>query len=104
MHDGSQIVLRKADGAYDPTDSVAAYQYIHKHRAAGEIVTGLIYIDETQAGHARTGQYAAGRAGDPAVCQALPGQEDARIHTEPVSLGCVASACTRGALQKVFAA
>ncbi|MCL4779924.1 MAG: 2-oxoacid:ferredoxin oxidoreductase subunit beta [Gammaproteobacteria bacterium] len=48
MHDGSQIVLRKADGAYDPTDSVAAFQYIHKHRAAGEIVTGLIYIDETK--------------------------------------------------------
>ena len=48
MHDGSRIVLRKADGAYDPTDSVAAYQYIHKHRAAGEIVTGLIYIDETK--------------------------------------------------------
>ena len=38
----------KADGAYDPTDSVAAFQYIHKHRAAGEIVTGLIYIDETR--------------------------------------------------------
>jgi 2-oxoglutarate ferredoxin oxidoreductase subunit beta len=48
LHDGSKIVLRKADGAYDPTDSVAAFQYIHKHRAAGEIITGLIYIDETK--------------------------------------------------------
>jgi 2-oxoglutarate ferredoxin oxidoreductase subunit beta len=48
LHDGSRIVLRKADGAYDPTDPVAAFQYIHKHRAAGEIVTGLIYIDETK--------------------------------------------------------
>jgi len=48
MHDGSQIVLRKADGAYDPTDRVAAFEYIQTHQKAGEIVTGLLYIDETK--------------------------------------------------------
>ena len=32
MHDGSQIVLRKADGAYDPTDRVAAFEYIQRTR------------------------------------------------------------------------
>jgi 2-oxoglutarate ferredoxin oxidoreductase subunit beta len=48
MHDGSQIVLRKADGAYDPTNRVAAFEYIQEHQRAGEIVTGLLYIDETK--------------------------------------------------------
>jgi len=47
MHDGSRIVLRKADGAYDPTDRVAAFEYVSRHQRAGEIVTGLLYIDET---------------------------------------------------------
>ncbi len=48
MHDGTQIVLRKADGAYDPTDRIAAFDYVQKHQLAGEIVTGLLYIDETK--------------------------------------------------------
>ena len=48
MHDGSQIVLRTADGAYDPTDRVAAFEYLREHQAAGELVTGLLYIDETK--------------------------------------------------------
>lgn len=48
MHDGSQIVLRKAEGAYDPRDRVAAFQYIQNRQQKGEIVTGLLYIDETK--------------------------------------------------------
>ena len=30
MHDGSRIVLRKLDDAYDPTDRSAAAAYIHE--------------------------------------------------------------------------
>ena len=48
MHDGSQIVLRKVDGNYDPTDRAAAYSYLQQRQAAGEIVTGLLYIDESR--------------------------------------------------------
>ena len=48
LHDGNRIVLRKADGSYDPTDRVAAFEYIQRHQQAGEIVTGLLYIDETK--------------------------------------------------------
>ena len=48
MHDGTRIVLRKADGAYDPTDRIAAFEYVQKHQLTGEIVTGLLYIDETK--------------------------------------------------------
>jgi 2-oxoglutarate ferredoxin oxidoreductase subunit beta len=46
MHDGSRIVLRKLDGNYDPTDRAKAYSYMREKLAAGEHVTGLIYIDE----------------------------------------------------------
>ncbi|MCC5795651.1 MAG: 2-oxoacid:ferredoxin oxidoreductase subunit beta [Chromatiales bacterium] len=46
MHDGTEIVLRKVDPGYDPTDRAAAYSYLHQHQAKGEIVTGLLYIDE----------------------------------------------------------
>lgn len=49
LHDGSTIVLRKADGAYDPTDRAAAYAYLQSRQAAGEIVTGLLHIDEGRA-------------------------------------------------------
>ncbi|MCE7901792.1 MAG: 2-oxoacid:ferredoxin oxidoreductase subunit beta [Gammaproteobacteria bacterium PRO9] len=48
LHDGSRIVLRKADGAYDPTDRAAAFAYLQQRQQAGEIVTGLLYIDETK--------------------------------------------------------
>ncbi len=48
LHDGSRILLRKADGAYDPTDRAAAFDYIQKHQQAGEVVTGLLYIDESR--------------------------------------------------------
>ena len=45
LHDGSRIVLRPAENAYDPTDRIAAINYLHEHQARGEIVTGLLYID-----------------------------------------------------------
>ncbi len=48
MHDGSQIVLRKIDQAYDPTSRSRAFSYLAERRRKGEIVTGLLYIDEGQ--------------------------------------------------------
>lgn len=49
LHDGGQIVLRKVDHEYDPTDRAAVYKYLEQRQAAGEIVTGLLYIDENRA-------------------------------------------------------
>ena len=49
MHDGSRILLRKLDPAYDPTNRAAAYTYLRDKLAVGEYVTGLIYIDEAGA-------------------------------------------------------
>ena len=46
LHDGGQIVLRKIDSAYDPTDRAMANRYLEERQSAGEIVTGLLFIDE----------------------------------------------------------
>lgn len=46
LHDGSRVVLRKADSSYDPTDRAGAFEYIRSKQEQGEYLTGLIYIDE----------------------------------------------------------
>jgi 2-oxoglutarate ferredoxin oxidoreductase subunit beta len=46
MHDGGIIRLRKVGDGYDPTDRVAAMTYLESRRTAGEVVTGLLYLDE----------------------------------------------------------
>jgi 2-oxoglutarate ferredoxin oxidoreductase subunit beta len=48
MHDGSHIVLRKLDKDFDPTNRVNAIRHLQENVAAGEITTGLLYIDESQ--------------------------------------------------------
>ncbi len=45
LHDGSSVWLRKVAEDYDPTDRDAAYAHIRERQAAGEIATGLLYID-----------------------------------------------------------
>ncbi|MFZ8984797.1 MAG: 2-oxoacid:ferredoxin oxidoreductase subunit beta [Steroidobacteraceae bacterium] len=46
MHDGHQVVLKKLDHDYDPTDRARALAYVQEHIARGEHVTGLIYLGE----------------------------------------------------------
>ncbi|GAB3308170.1 2-oxoacid:ferredoxin oxidoreductase subunit beta [Haliea atlantica] len=46
LHDGSVLHLEKLDEELDPFDRLSAMVAIEKHRAAGEILTGLIYIDK----------------------------------------------------------
>lgn len=48
LYDGSKIVLRKIDQKYDPTSRAAAFGYLREHFNAGEITTGLLYIDESR--------------------------------------------------------
>ena len=45
MHDGSKVLLRKVGADYDPTDHAAAFDYVSRHQAQGEVVTGLLFID-----------------------------------------------------------
>ncbi|MDJ0940285.1 MAG: 2-oxoacid:ferredoxin oxidoreductase subunit beta [Woeseiaceae bacterium] len=46
LHDGSTIMLRKVDDEYDPTSRAAAFKYLRDHFNAGEITTGLLYINK----------------------------------------------------------
>lgn len=45
QHDGSIIRLRKLHADYDPTDRVAAMNYLQARHADGELVTGLLFVD-----------------------------------------------------------
>ncbi len=45
QHDGSVLNLYKLAADYDVHDRIAAMTYLQKKNAAGEIATGLLYID-----------------------------------------------------------
>ncbi len=46
LHDGSKIMLRKTDESYDPTSRASAFTFLRDSVNAGEIITGLLYIDK----------------------------------------------------------
>ena len=46
LHDGSRIMLRKLDGEYDPSSRAKAFKYLRDRFNAGEIITGLLYIND----------------------------------------------------------
>ena len=45
QHDGSTLRLRKLHTEYDLHDRISAMTYMQQRHAAGEIVTGLLYVD-----------------------------------------------------------
>jgi 2-oxoglutarate ferredoxin oxidoreductase subunit beta len=45
QHDGSMIRLHKLAADYDVHDRIAALTYMQERHAAGEMVTGLLYVD-----------------------------------------------------------
>ena len=46
QHDGSTLKLRKLADDYDVHDRVAALSWLQQRHAAGELVTGLLYVDQ----------------------------------------------------------
>ena len=46
LHDGSVVHLKKADDTFDPSERAAVMKYLEAHRKRGEVVTGLLYINE----------------------------------------------------------
>ena len=40
-------MLRKIDSDYDLRDRAAVYEYLERHQQAGEIVTGMLYCDDS---------------------------------------------------------
>ena len=49
MHDGSVVRFRAVPPTYDPTNRRSVTDYLMKHQATGEVVTGLLYIEESGA-------------------------------------------------------
>ena len=46
QHDGSYLKLSKLHADYDPTDRAAAMAYVQHHHNKGEVLTGLLYVEE----------------------------------------------------------
>lgn len=46
MHDGSMLHLHKLEKDWDPMDRLSAINAIHAAKTKGEILTGLLFIDE----------------------------------------------------------
>lgn len=56
QHDGSLLKLHKLHPHYDPSNRLAAMTYLQERMAAGEVVTGLLYVDtEARALHDHLG-------------------------------------------------
>lgn len=49
LHDGSTIVLRKVDPDFDPSSQANAFKFLRDRFNAGEITTGLLYVNQTRA-------------------------------------------------------
>jgi 2-oxoglutarate ferredoxin oxidoreductase subunit beta len=47
MHDGSVVRFTTVPADYDPTDRRRVTTYLQVHAGTGEIVTGLLYLDES---------------------------------------------------------
>jgi 2-oxoglutarate ferredoxin oxidoreductase subunit beta len=47
MHDGSLVRFRSVPDDYDPTDRAAVMSLLQAHQERGEIVTGLLYVNES---------------------------------------------------------
>ena len=75
QHDGTTLRLHKIDPDYDPCDRIAASNYVQKHHAMGEVVTGLLYVDPEPSDlhrHLGTVEVALNRLG---VGELSPGRE-----------------------------
>jgi 2-oxoglutarate ferredoxin oxidoreductase subunit beta len=46
QHDGSRLALRKLAADYELHDRTAALGFLQHHAAKGQIVTGLLYVEE----------------------------------------------------------
>jgi 2-oxoglutarate ferredoxin oxidoreductase subunit beta len=75
QHDGSTVQLRKLALDYDPHNRIGAMNYLQERHAAGEIVTGLLYVDrEAEELHTHLGtiEKPLNRLGETELC---PGSE-----------------------------
>src|ERR1051325_3478205 len=45
MHDGSQLLLRKLEEDYDPSNKIEAIHRLNQSHAKGEVLTGVFYVN-----------------------------------------------------------
>ena len=71
QHDGSLLRLRKLDADYDIHNRIAAMEFLQARHAAGEIVTGLLYLhpeSDDLHGHLNTVETPLNLLGDADLC------------------------------------
>jgi 2-oxoglutarate ferredoxin oxidoreductase subunit beta len=71
QHDGSSLHLAKLHPDYDPTDRAAAMAYLQHHAAQGNVVTGLLFIDNNAQDiheHLKTAKSPLNRLGETELC------------------------------------
>lgn len=78
LHDGSRIMLRKVDQDYDPSDRSAASAYVQSHQRRGEVVTGLLYLNNDMPDMHATNQTTAAPLRDIAFAELCPGSDELR--------------------------
>jgi 2-oxoglutarate ferredoxin oxidoreductase subunit beta len=74
QHDGSKLALRKLAADYDVHNRTAALGFLQHHASKGQIVTGLLYMDEDPKdlhAHLRTVDAPLNKLGEKDLC---PGQ------------------------------
>jgi 2-oxoglutarate ferredoxin oxidoreductase subunit beta len=49
QHDGTVLTLRKLNAEYDVHDRLAAMNFTAHHASRGQIVTGLLYVEQDAA-------------------------------------------------------
>jgi 2-oxoglutarate ferredoxin oxidoreductase subunit beta len=47
LHDGSRVILKKLGEDHDPSNRMAAQRLVDETRERGQLLTGLLYVDET---------------------------------------------------------
>jgi 2-oxoglutarate ferredoxin oxidoreductase subunit beta len=47
LHSGDTVRFRSVPNYYDPTDRARVIDYLLERQGRGEVVTGLLYVDES---------------------------------------------------------
>src|SRR5690348_11796731 len=71
QHDGSRLALRKLNAEYDVHDRLAAINFTAHHAAQGQIVTGLLYVEQDASdlhGHLNTVEAPLNTLGEKELC------------------------------------
>ncbi|MBI4892801.1 MAG: 2-oxoacid:ferredoxin oxidoreductase subunit beta [Acidobacteria bacterium] len=48
LHDGSRLLLHKLERDYDPSNRIHAMEVLHESSRRNEVLTGIIYLDNTR--------------------------------------------------------